>query len=113
LPCLPLIFGTAALGLMSVRLQERGRAALWVYVAGFLLLGCGAVAHTTRLTFAGDRFADSYSDRYTDSYKAAYGLPHDDSNVDTEAVRLLREYDPRAALLTGEQDPANRSARKR
>ncbi len=100
LPVLPFLMGYVLLGLRCVLSPVTLRPLLVVYCSLFCLLGILALGFSTRLTFAGDRFPDIYGDgKLRDTYKMALRgeTPKNSSDVDQDALYLLRRYDWRAA----------------
>ncbi|MGD9689917.1 MAG: hypothetical protein AB7K52_09725 [Phycisphaerales bacterium] len=95
LPVLPILGALVVESLRPLWMIRAGAVLAWAYVIVFSALGCGALALSLRLTFAGPRFPDLYgSGVYADSYRAAMGQPHDPTRVDPLVVRLLRRFDP-------------------
>ena len=71
-----------------------------VYAVCFSLLGVAALAYSTRLTFAGDRFPDLYGDgKLRATYRLAWfdEAPRSGTTIDPDALYLLRRFEPRAA----------------
>jgi hypothetical protein len=100
LPILPFLIGYTLLGLRQIIPPAILRPASIIYCAFFCLLGIAALAYSTRLTFAGPRFPDLYGDG---NFRATYKLallneqPTHPTDIDPDALYLLRRYDPRAA----------------
>jgi hypothetical protein len=67
-----------------------------IYCILFAALGFGAVAYTSRISFAGSKFPDEYGDGYLrPTYCAAFESRRDggDTNkVNAKVLRLLKEY---------------------
>jgi hypothetical protein len=98
LPVFPLAAGLIVQGLGVLWELRIVRALGVVYVVCFTALGAAAMAYSTRITFAGDRFGSVFGDGKSlkDSYQKAIGLPYDESNVLPEAVEVYERYEPRA-----------------
>ena len=96
LPAIPLLFAFAAVSverLMRVRLAPQLVAA---YVVLFALLGAGAIAYSSRVTFAGAKFPDVYGDdtlrsTYCVAFRACGGRVVY-SKVKPKALELLNIY---------------------
>ena len=94
LPVIPLV---GAYSVLAVRTLNFPRVAVTIYCIVFATLGFGAIAYSTRISFAGSKFPDKYGDGYLrPTYCAAFHSCRDggDPNkVDAKALRLLREYE--------------------
>jgi len=94
LPVIPLLIAYLVLAVKSLRLPK---AVIAIYCIAFATLGFGAIAYSSRITFAGSTFPDKY---YGDgslrpTYCAAFQScrdGYDSEKVDAKALRLLREY---------------------
>ena len=93
LPVIPLLIAYLVLAVKRLRFSK---AVITIYCITFATLGFGAIAYSTRITFAGSKFPDRYGDGYLrPTYCAAFDSCRDggDPNkVDAKALRLLREY---------------------
>jgi hypothetical protein len=93
LPVIPLLIAYSVLAVRSLRFP---RVVVTIYCIVFATLGFGAIAYSTRISFAGSKFPDKYGDGYLrPTYCAAFQSCRDggDSNkVNAKALRLLREY---------------------
>jgi len=93
LPVIPLLIAYAVLAVNSLRFP---RVVVTIYCILFAALGFGAIAYTSRISFAGSKFPDEYGDGYLrPTYCAAFQSCRDggDTNkVDAKVLRLLREY---------------------
>ena len=93
LPVIPLLIAYSVLAVKGLRFP---RVVVRVYCILFVILGFGAIAYSTRITFAGPKFPDEYGDGYLrPTYCAAFQSCRDggDTNkVNAKVLRLLREY---------------------
>ena len=93
LPVIPLLIAYSVLAVKSLRFSK---AVITIYCITFATLGFGAIAYSTRISFAGSKFPDRYGDgSLRPTYCAAFDSCRDggDPNkVDAKALRLLREY---------------------
>ncbi len=97
LPFLPFLMGYTLLGLRRIFSSSLLRPAMFAYACWFCLLGIAALAFSTRLTFAGARFPDLYGDgNYRPTYKLALLGEQTTGKIDTDALYLLRRFEPRA-----------------
>jgi hypothetical protein len=93
LPVIPLLIAYTVLAVKSLRFPK---AVIAIYCIAYATLGFGVIAYSSRISFAGCKFADRYGDG---SLRATYcatlracgdcGDPH---KVDAKVLRLLREY---------------------
>jgi hypothetical protein len=94
LPVIPLV---GAYSVLAVKTLNFPRIAVTMYCIVFATLGFGAIAYSTRISFAGSKFPDKYGDGYLrPTYCAAFHSCRDggDPNkVNAKALRLLREYE--------------------
>ena len=94
LPVIPLV---GAYSVLAVKTLNFPRVAVAMYCIVFATLGFGAIAYSTRISFAGSKFPDKYGDGYLrPTYCAAFHSCRDggDPNkVNAKALRLLREYE--------------------
>ncbi len=96
LPVLPLIAGFVALAMIDAASHRYFRIVGPVMCAWFTLAGLVAMAYSTRISWAGKRFPDLYGDgTLTPSYRAAF-LGQTNVMVNSDAVILLKRYEPRA-----------------
>lgn len=98
LPVLPLLIGYGALAV--------GRSAAFRgYLVAYAAAGIAALGYSTLLTFAAPGpFADGHSlGVMKNTYRAAFGLPPapDGGRVNARAVRVLKRFEPRAAIRDG------------
>jgi hypothetical protein len=93
LPVIPLLIAYSVLGVKRLRFPK---SVVTIYCIIFASLGLGAIAYSTRISFAGSRFPDRYGDgSLRPTYCAAFQSCQDggDPNkVDAKVLRLLREY---------------------
>lgn len=93
LPVIPLLISYAVLTVKSLRSP---RFLITAYCIAYAALGFGAIAYSSRITFAGCKFADRYGDgNLRATYCAALrpcGDCGDPNKVDAKVLRLLREY---------------------
>lgn len=102
LPILPFLMGYTLLGLQRLIPGEMRKPILSVYGVYFCLLGIAALAFSTRLTFAGPRFADIYGDgHFRATYKFALQgeAPTNAGAIDADGLYLLRRYEWRAKAV--------------
>jgi hypothetical protein len=96
LPALPLIAGFIALVLIDAARHRYFKFVGVAMCAWFALAGLAALAYSTRISWAGNRFADVYGDgTLSPTYRAAF-LGQTNVVADSNAMLLLRRYDPRA-----------------
>jgi hypothetical protein len=93
LPVIPLLISYTVLTVKSLGFP---RFLITAYCIAYATLGFGAIAYSSRITFAGCKFADRYGDG---SLRATYcaalrpcGDCGDPNKVDSKVLRLLREY---------------------
>lgn len=99
-PLIPFILAFAFQGLETFIPRGTLKPLTLVYAVCFGLLGAAALAYSTRLTFAGDRFPEMYGDgKLRATYRVAWfgKAPQSDADIDPDALYLLRRFDPRAA----------------
>jgi hypothetical protein len=93
LPVIPLLIAYSVLAVKSLRFPK---SVVTIYCIVFATLGFGAIAYSTRISFAGSKFPDRYGDGYLKpTYCAAFQSCRDggDPNkVNGNVLRLLREY---------------------
>lgn len=97
LPVIPLLSAYTVLGVRYVRFP---RSVIAVYCVVYAALGFGAIAYSSRITFAGCKFPDRYGDSnlassLRETYRAASrSCPGraDPSKVDAKVLHLLQEY---------------------
>jgi hypothetical protein len=96
LPVLPIFLGllaTYARGLAGVP----RRVMVPLATGSFVLVGLAGEAYNTRISLSGDDFPLRFSDDYLGPvYREAWGLPRTTDQVDSTALRILREFEPRA-----------------
>ena len=99
IPVFPVILGLCAWAARNV-LSTRVRPALpAVLVALFVSVGVLGEIYNTRISLAPEQLPFRFSDDYLGPvYREAWGhrLPTDTTPVDSTALRLLREFEPRA-----------------
>lgn len=105
MPILPLLMIWAVEGVRdllptSPRVTLASRASQFVvyaYVAGFALAGLAALAYSTSLTLAGDRFPARYgSGSFESEYRLAFEGPYPGGKTDfVPALEVLVRYEPR------------------
>ena len=99
-PILPLLaaYSLAALRPATMRPAPRWLAA--AYASWFLALGAVALAHSTRISYAGPTFPDRYAGgALRSTYRAADGHPltaAESATLNPRMLSLLRHYNPRA-----------------
>jgi hypothetical protein len=93
LPVVPLVIAYTELAVQSLRVP---RVIVLMYCIAFAIIGFGAIAYTTRITFAGPDFPYRYGDGYLRPTYCAIlqscGNRADPDKVDLKVLRLLREY---------------------
>lgn len=93
LPVIPLLIAYARLAVQRLKIPT---AIVTAYCVCFGVLGIGAIAFSTRLSFSGCEFPDRYgSGELASTYRAAFdycGKRADPAKVDAKLLRLLREY---------------------
>lgn len=93
LPVIPLLIGYTGLTIKSLRFPK---AVIAIYCIAYATLGFGAIAYSSRITFAGSKFPDRYGDgNLRSTYCAALQSCQDGgdpSKVDAKVLRLLQEY---------------------
>jgi len=93
LPVIPLLI---AYSVLAVKILRFPKHVVTIYCIVFATLGFGAIAYSTRISFAGSEFPDRFGDGYLrPTYCAAFQSCRDggDPNkVNAKALRLLREY---------------------
>lgn len=93
LPVIPLLIAYLRLAAVSLKIPK---AFVMMYCIVFAILGFGAIAYSTRISFAGCKFPDEYGDGYLKpTYRVAFQACQDGvdpDKVNTKALRLLREY---------------------
>jgi hypothetical protein len=93
LPVIPLLIAYTVLAVKSLRFPK---AVIAIYCIAYATLGFGVIAYSSRITFAGCKFADRYGDgTLRATYCAALrpcGDCGDSNKVDAKVLRLLREY---------------------
>jgi hypothetical protein len=103
LPILPILAGYTWLAFQRVAAWKMLRRIAVAYVAAFSLMGCIALFYSSRISLAGERFADLYGDGiYRDSYNAlsskrAPGSPKNERG-DPKLVRLIERFGSRGYL---------------
>jgi hypothetical protein len=99
IPVFPVILGLCAWATRNV-LSARARPALpAVVVALFVSVGVLGEIYNTRISLTPEQFPLRFSDDYLGPvYREAWGrrLPTDTTPADSTALRLLREFEPRA-----------------
>jgi hypothetical protein len=93
LPVLPLLIAYTVLAVKSLRFPKVVTA---IYCIAYATLGFGAIAYSSRITFAGSKFPEKYGDgNLRPTYCVALqSCPDgvDPNKVDAKALHLLREY---------------------
>lgn len=93
LPVIPLQIAYVILAIKSLRCPK---GLIIMYCIVYATLGFGVIAYSTRITFAGCKFADRYGDgTLRATYRTAFQSCHDSgdpSKVDARVLRLLQEY---------------------
>jgi hypothetical protein len=93
LPVLPLLIAYTVLAVESLRFPK---AVIAIYCIAYATLGFGAIAYSSRITFAHSQFPDRYGDgNLRPTYCAAFQSCRDggDPNkIDAKVLRLLQEY---------------------
>jgi hypothetical protein len=93
LPVIPLLISYTVLAVRSLGFP---RFLITAYCIAYATLGFGVIAYSSRITFAGCKFADRYGDgNLRATYCAALrpcGDCGDANKVDAKVLRLLREY---------------------
>lgn len=93
LPVIPLLSSYSVLALNKLRFPS---VLARIYCVLFALLGLGAIAYSTRITFAGSKFPERYGDgNLKATYCAALRSCRDKGepeNVNAKVLELLKEY---------------------
>jgi len=100
LPFIPFLMGYMFIGLKRIISPRILHPILVAYCAYFCLLGSLALGYSTRVTFAGRRFPDVFGDgnlRATYKFALRSEQPTNGSEIDSDALYLLRRFEPRAA----------------
>jgi hypothetical protein len=110
LPIFPLLAGYASLAFERVSNRPLFRRTLGLYLAAFWLMGCVALFYSTRISLAGDRFAELYGGGiYRDSYRAVSAeraeRRSDDGRGDPKLVRLIERFG--SGRYLGRVSPSN------
>jgi hypothetical protein len=96
LPVLPFMIGYAVLAIRRASDRKWVRTGTAVYCSVFSILGIAALAYSTRITFAGSRFADLYGDgSLRPSYCAisrSCSEPVQADKVDPKVTHLIQIY---------------------
>lgn len=96
LPILPFVLGYVLLGLKRLLSTRVLHIFLPTYCCVYCVLGVAAFIYSTRLTYSGPRFPDLFGDgKLRGTYKVAF-QGEKRSDVDADALYLLRRYDKRA-----------------
>ena len=103
LPILPILAAYTWLAFQRVAAWRVVRRIAVAYVAAFSLMGCIALFYSSRISLAGERFADLYGDGiYRDSYRAFTGNRaqnrSDTERGDPKLVRLIERFGSRGYL---------------
>ena len=92
-PVIPLLAAYAQLAVQRLKVPT---AIVTIYCVWFAILGFGAIAYSTRISFSGCEFPVRYGDGYlTPTYQSAFEWCRnggDPDKVDARVLRLLREY---------------------
>jgi hypothetical protein len=98
IPVLPFMLVIANDGFESIQIPVIKPFIKYVYLAVFSLAGLAALGSSTRLSIAGDRFADLYGAPATRAtYQTAFGRPADPSLTPfPDWIELLQRLEPRA-----------------
>ena len=96
LPVIPLLAGYSEEPIRQAIKVGFPRGLVAAYVSAFTILGVAAIAYSTRISFAGPRFADLYGDgtlrpTYCVALRACSGK-FDEKAVDPESFRLLQTF---------------------
>ena len=101
IPVLPLILGWAAVAVSSIIRTAWRRRALYVYLAGYAVVGLAGLAYSTFIPFSGSNFPERYGGgSLSRIYQAAFDGERDrpgqpaGGEVET-AVDVLYRYEPR------------------
>jgi hypothetical protein len=95
LPALPLFTGFIALALVDAAKSQMLKFAGIALCVWFVVAGLAALAYSTRISLAGNRFADIYGDgNLRPTYRAAF-LGQTNDLVNSDAMYLLKRYDTR------------------
>jgi len=94
---LPVIPFFAAYTVLAVKALRVPKAVFTVYCVAYAILGFGAMAYSTRITFAGAEFPYRYGDgNLRPTYCAAFGRCREadsqPAKVDPKVLRLLQIY---------------------
>jgi hypothetical protein len=93
LPVIPLLIAYLVLGVKRLSLPK---SVVTIYCIIFATLGFGAIAYSTRISFAGSEFPDRYGDgNLRPTYCAAFQSCRDGgepNKVDAKVLQLLQEY---------------------
>jgi hypothetical protein len=92
-PVIPLLIAYSQLAVQRCKIPT---AIVRTYCVWFAILGFGAIAYSTRITFSGCEFPARYgSGDFSPTYRAAFGSCRENADpgkVDARVLRLLREY---------------------
>lgn len=107
IPVIPLMMGWCVLAVRDLLGSDRRywvRYALGVFAIWYALVGLGALAYTSHITFSGSRFPEVYKEGLLKStYRAAYTGVRTTEEVNERAYKLLLRYESRVhPELTGE-----------
>lgn len=92
-PVLPLVFAAIFAAWRPWNFTGWKRMAGFSYGAAYLLLGCLAMAYSTRITFSGRDFPNRFGDgRLRSTYELFYSEPTDHSPISRPALELLERY---------------------
>lgn len=92
IPVLPVLWAVTLNTLLTS--TSFGRFATWALIGWFFATGAMAMAFSTRISFSGNAFSDTYSRQLRNSYRAAYDQPRDPMSPPEipNVVRLVRRY---------------------
>lgn len=95
LPALPLGLACILVAWRSFNFGRAGQLIGCGWVCGYAVLGVAALVMTTRVTFSGEQFPESYNHggQLQESYQAAWGKPHDPAKVMPQALQVLKRHE--------------------
>jgi hypothetical protein len=92
-PVIPLLIAYSQLAVQRCKIPT---AVVTAYCLWFAILGFGTLAYSTRISFSGCQFPDTYgSGDLAPTYRAAFEWCHEDADpekINARVLRLLREY---------------------
>ncbi len=95
LPVVPLGIACVMLAWKRFNFGKLGRLVGRALACGYAGLGVIALVMTTKVTFSGEQFPESYNHggQFEASYQAAWGQPHDASKVMPQVLQVLKRHE--------------------